>query len=192
MRSPSSPKYSMSVSGRTLASGENDGIARAPLQKLAQRTQHVVLLNGFFHPRTLHRDYERHGVHAKSYDAKLNPKSHDFQDFRLDVRIRGVQIGLKIVEAVEIPRARGLVVRPGRFLYSRKHHSLVAVGRLLIGPNIPVAIFRVGITARVLKPRMPIRGVIDHEIHNDANAALLGSVRELDEIAQRAVARIYP
>ena len=33
----------------------------------------------------------------------LNPESHDFQDFRLDVRVRGVQIGLKIVEAVEIP-----------------------------------------------------------------------------------------
>src|SRR6266850_8209787 len=46
--------------------------------------------------------------------------------------------------------------------------------------------------ARRLKPRMPIRGVIDHEIHNDTNAALLGSVRELDEIAQRAVARIHP
>ena len=39
---------------------------------------------------------------------------------------------------------------------------------------------------------MPVRGVIDHEIHNDTNASLLGSVREFDEIAERAVARIHP
>ena len=38
---------------------------------------------------------------------------------------------------------------------------------------------------------MLVRGMIDHEIYKDANAALLGSVCELDEIAGRAVARIH-
>jgi ACT domain-containing protein len=37
---------------------------------------------------------------------------------------------------------------------------------------------------------MLVGGVIDHEINNYANATLLGSVRELDEIAKRAMARI--
>ena len=38
---------------------------------------------------------------------------------------------------------------------------------------------------------MLVGRVIDHEIHNDTNASLLGSVGELDEIAKGAVARIH-
>ena len=41
---------------------------------------------------------------------------------------------------------------------------------------------------RFLEPRMLIRGVVDDEIDDDADAALLRRVRELDEIAERAVA----
>jgi hypothetical protein len=32
--------------------------------------------------------------------------------------------------------------------------------------------------------------VIDHEIDDDANSTLLGGVRELDKVAERAVARV--
>jgi hypothetical protein len=37
---------------------------------------------------------------------------------------------------------------------------------------------------------MLIRGVIDNEIDNDADAALSAAMSEFDEIAERAVARI--
>ena len=37
---------------------------------------------------------------------------------------------------------------------------------------------------------MLVGRVIDDEVDDDANAALLGLVRELDEIAERAVARV--
>ena len=37
---------------------------------------------------------------------------------------------------------------------------------------------------------MLVRGVIDDEVDDHADAALLGAVRELDEVAERAVARI--
>ena len=67
---------------------------------------------------------------------------------------------------------------------------LLACGGFFFGPDIPVAIFRVGIAPRLLEPGMLVGGVIDHEIDDDADAALLGAVGELDEIAERAVARI--
>ena len=41
-----------------------------------------------------------------------------------------------------------------------------------------------------LKPGVLIGGVIDHEVDDDADAALLAAVGEFDEVAQRAVARI--
>ena len=47
-----------------------------------------------------------------------------------------------------------------------------------------------GIAPRVLEPGVLVRGVIHHEIDEHADAALLGPVRELDEIAERAVAGI--
>ena len=44
--------------------------------------------------------------------------------------------------------------------------------------------------ARRLEPFMLVGGVIDDEIDDDANAALLAAMGELDEVAERAVARI--
>ena len=67
---------------------------------------------------------------------------------------------------------------------------LSACGRLLLRPDVPVAVLRIGIAARLLEPRMLIRGVVDDEIDQHADAALLGAVGELDEVAERAVARI--
>ena len=37
---------------------------------------------------------------------------------------------------------------------------------------------------------MLVGGVVDDEVDDHADAALLGAVRELDEVAERAVARI--
>jgi len=37
---------------------------------------------------------------------------------------------------------------------------------------------------------MPVGGVVDDEIDNDADAVLLGGVRELDEVAERTIGRI--
>ena len=42
----------------------------------------------------------------------------------------------------------------------------------------------------LLEPRMLVRGVVHDEVDQHAHAALLRAVRELDEIAERAVARI--
>jgi len=64
--------------------------------------------------------------------------------------------------------------------------------RLLVGPDIPIAVFRVRTTARLSKPWMPVGSVIDHQIHDDAYTSLVRPVRKFDEIAQRAVARIHP
>jgi hypothetical protein len=126
----------------------------------------------------------------KAGDAELNPEAHDLEDLRLHLRMRGVEVGLKVIEAVEVPGAGLPVIAPGRLLHARKHHAAIGARWLLLRPHVPVAIFRLGILARRLEPGMLVRGVVDDEIDEHADAALLGAVGELDEVADGAVARI--
>ena len=60
----------------------------------------------------------------------------------------------------------------------------------LSAQTIPVAVLRIRRTSRVAKPRMRIRGVIDHKIDDDPHAALPAAMGEFDKVAQAAVARI--
>src|SRR6478672_1929419 len=187
MRSPSRPKYSMSVAGSTLASAR---MMASPFRHCRNSRQHVVLLNRLSHLRPFGRDHERHRVHPEAGDAELDPEPHDFQDFRLYMRVRRVEIRLEIVEAMEIPGAGFLVAAPGRFLHPRKHHAGIGIGRFLFRPYIPVAIGRIFLLARLLEPGMLIGSVVDDEIDDDADAALLAAMGELDEVTERSIARI--
>ena len=117
----------------------------------------------------------------------LEPEPHDLEDLGLNLGIRGVEVRLEIIEAVEVPSLRLLVVRPRRFLHAGKHHAGIGLARLLVGPDVPVAERRVRIAPRRLEPGMLVRRVVDHEIDDHPDAALLGRVGELDEIAERAV-----
>src|ERR1700730_16494520 len=83
-----------------------------------------------------------------------------------------------------------LVTRPCRFLHAGKNHSLAGAGGALVGPAIPVAVLRIRRASCVAKPGMGIRGVIDDEIDNDANASLPAAVSEFHEVTERAVSRI--
>jgi hypothetical protein len=167
--------------------GEDDGIAFAPLQKFPERAQHVVLLDRLAHVRALGRNHKRDGIHAEAGDAELDPETHDLQDLGLHVRIRRVEIRLEVVEAMKIPGARLLVIGPRRFLRTGKHHAFVGVGGLFVRPDVPIAIFRFRIATRLPEPGVPVGRVVDHEIDDDANPALLGAVSKLHEVAERAV-----
>jgi hypothetical protein len=104
--------------------------------------------------------------------------------------MRGVEVGLEVVETMEVPRLGFLVVAPGRFLHARKYHALIGARRLLLRPNVPIAVLRTGVLARLLEPRVLVRRVVDHEVDEHTYATLLRAVGEFDKIADRAVARI--
>jgi hypothetical protein len=127
---------------------------------------------------------------AKAGDAELQPVAHDAQDFSTHVRIVHVEIRLEVVEHMIEVLARQLVVRPHRLLHAREHHALVPTRRPLLRPDVPVAQRRFRIAPRSLKPRMLVRSVIDDQVDDHADAALVRLVHELDELAARAVARI--
>jgi hypothetical protein len=158
--------------------------------EFTERAQYVVLLDRGADLRSLGGDHERDRVHPETGHAGLNPETHDLEDLGLHMRVRGIEVGLEVVEAVEVPGSCFLVVGPGGFLHARKHHALVGIGGLLVGPDIPVAIRRVLRASGFAKPGMRIRGVVDDEVDDDADAALPAAMGEFDKVAQRAVARI--
>src|SRR5262245_14573386 len=91
---------------------------------------------------------------------------------------------------MEIPGLGLLVVAPSRLLHARKYHAVIGARRLLLRPNVPIAVLRIGIIARLLKPWMLIRRVVDDEIDEHPYSALLRAVGEFDKVADCAVARI--
>ena len=122
----------------------------------------------------------------KPDDAELQPEADDLLDLLADPRVGHVEVGLEVVEAVVVPRARLLVERPRRVLVAGEHHPLAAVGRLGLGPHVPVAVRRCRIGAGGLEPRVLVGRVVDDEVDHHPDAAVAGLVDELDEVAERA------
>src|SRR5262245_36191947 len=158
--------------------------------ELAELAEHVILLLGLADLGSFGRDDERHRIHPEAGNAQLNPEPHDLENLGLHLRMRGVEVGLEVIEAVEIPRLGLLIVAPGRLLHARKDHAVVGARRLLLRPNVPIAVLRSWVLARLLEPRVLVRRVVDDEIDEHPYAALFRAVSEFDKIADHAVARI--
>jgi len=155
-----------------------------------ETAQHVVLLLGFAHVRSLGGDDERHRIHAEAGNPQLDPESHDLEDLGLHLLSRGVEVGLEVIEAVEVPGFGFLVVAPGGLLHARKHHAAIGARRLAFGPDVPVAILRIRLLAGFPEPCVLVRGMIDDQVDEHADAALLCAMGEFDKIADGAVAWI--
>jgi hypothetical protein len=92
-----------------------------------------------------------------------------------------------IVEPVEIVLTGFPVERPGRRLLAGKDDPLRVILRARVRPYVPVAIKRVLIQSRVLKPRARIGRVIYHQVHDHPDAQRLCAIHELDEVSERSV-----
>ena len=128
-----------------------------------ERPKHVVLLDRRSDLGALGGDHEWDSIHAKAGHTELNPETHDLEDLGLDAWIGCVEVGLEVVETMEVPRLGFLIVRPGGLLHAGKYHAFAGVSRLLVGPHIPVAVSRVLRASRFPKPWMRVRSVVDHE-----------------------------
>lgn len=132
-----------------------------------------------------------HRVEAQTVDPHVEPEAQDAQDVRQHARIVVVEVGLVRIEAVPEIGLRHRVPGPVRRL--RVEEDDPRAGELLVrvAPDIVVAPDRTGFGfARPLKPGMLVRGVVDHELRDDPDAAVVRRRHELAEIAHGAVSRI--
>jgi hypothetical protein len=122
--------------------------------------------------------------------AEAEPIADDPVDLLTDARVIRVQVGLEVEEAVEVPLAYVLRVRPRRLLDTREHDSRSRVTRPLLRPHVPVAVRRVPAAAGVEEPRVTVRRVVYDKVENDADPTSLGVGHEICEVAARSEPRI--
>jgi hypothetical protein len=130
-------------------------------------------------------EHERNRVDAEAGHSEPEPIADDAVYLVPDEGIPRVQVGLEVVEAVEVPRPRVFRVGPRRALHAGEDDTRARVGRALLGPDVPVAVRGVLGPARVEEPGMAIRRVVDDEIEQHADTAPVRLVQELDEVAAR-------
>ena len=126
------------------------------------------------------------GVEPKASDAAFVPPAGHVEHGVVHRGIAPVQIGLLRIEKVVVKLSGLRIHRPRRSAKGRD--PIVRLGRTFaVVPHVPVALRRVTRRLRIDEPGMLIRRVIHHEIHDDANAALLRFLLHAIKIGQRSV-----
>ena len=128
---------------------------------------------------------ERHGVDPEARQAQLEPEAHDLGDLVAHLRIGDVEVGLVLVELVQVVLPGLLVELPDAVLLVGED-DLLLLGRRLVAPDVEVAVGRVLALAGALEPRVLVAGVVDDEVGDDPHAAVLRGADDLDEVAEAA------
>ena len=108
-------------------------------------------------------------------------------------RTRGfgdVEVGLLLVEAVQVPLPRLLRQRPDARLLVGEDDLLLRVRRRVGAPDVEVAERRVDAALGRPEPRVLDRGVVDDEVDDHPHAAVLRRPDDLDEVAVGAQPRV--
>lgn len=127
---------------------------------------------------------------ASMRKPETQPESHYFEDLGLHFGIRCVEVRLEFIEAVKIPGFRNLIAAPRGLLHPWKDYSCVCLRGFALRPDIPIAAGRCRITSGLLEPWVLVRGMVDDEVDQNPDATLFAAMRELNEVAQCAIARI--
>ena len=122
------------------------------------------------------------GVEADAVHAEVEPEADDVEDFLLHGRVVVIQVRLVGEETVPVVLLAHRVEGPVRFLgVDEDDAGLVVLGGI-IRPDVVIAVGPAGIHARLLEPVVRIRGVVDGEVRDDADPALVGAVNQGDEV----------
>ena len=133
---------------------------------------------------------ERHGVDPESGKPQLQPESHDPGHLVAHRRVGHVEVGLVLVEPVQVVLAGLVVTGPEALLLVGEDDALFGVGWRLVAPDVPVPLGRLAAAARLLEPRVLVRGVVDDQVCDHAHAAVVRGADELHEVAERAEPRV--
>ena len=179
----SSPKnVRWSSGGRLTSPSSTASPLRRPRKRRRSRVQLVrVHHRAAGHPHRL--EHERDGVDAEAAEPLLEPEADDLRDLVADLRVGHVEVGLVRVEAVQVVLAGLLVPRPVGVLLVGEDEVAGLLRRLLVDPDVEVAVGGVRVRARGLEPRVLVGGVVHHQVGDHADAAVARGAHQLDEVA---------
>src|SRR5205085_6501247 len=63
-----------------------------------------------------------------------------------------VEVGLEVIESMEVPSLGLSIVGPGGLLHARKNHAAMGARWFLLRPDVPIALFGMRVLARLLEP----------------------------------------
>ena len=127
-----------------------------------------------------------HRVQPEPVDTEVEPKANDVDHRFLHGRVVVVQVRLVGEEPVPVELAADRIECPVRLFGVDEDDPGVGVLIAGVAPHVVVAVWPVGIVARLLKPRVRLGGVVHHQVGDDADAALVGGVEQRDEIVDGA------
>ncbi|MET4796433.1 hypothetical protein ABIF64_008611 [Bradyrhizobium japonicum] len=126
------------------------------------------------------------GVEPEAVDAGIQPALHHLDERADHARIVEIEVRLVREEAVPVERPGLGVPGPVRFLGVGEDDPRALVFLVGVAPDIPVAGARARMAAaRALEPFVLVGGVIDDELGDDAQAALLRFLDEALEVLHR-------
>ena len=179
------------VLGPLVGLGEQHAVAVARIELGAQPLQDLVRLGQVLVVRALALDQIGHGVETHAVDPHVEPEAHHVGHLAKHPRIVEIEVGLMGVEAVPVIGLRHRVPRPVRFLGVDEDDA--RAGEFLVGvaPDIVIAPGRAALgAAGALKPGMLVRGVVDHELGDDAQIAPVRRAHEGAEIVHPSIGRV--
>jgi hypothetical protein len=130
---------------------------------------------------------KRHGggVEAKPVGTQIEPERHDGPDLVHDGGGLDVEIGFEPVELVEVPRGARVIPGPDALLDPGEDRLRWAARRRIVGPDVVVEVGRMA-RARGAKPGVLVRGVLDDEVGDEADAARGRGLTERGEAFETA------
>ena len=131
------------------------------------------------------------GIEAQPVDTHVEPEVEDLEHGLLDHRVGEVEVGLVGVEAVPEVRLGHRVPRPVRGLEVLEDDAGVGVALGVVAPHVGVTLGRAARrTPGALEPRVLVGRVVDDQLGDDAEAAVVGGGEEAPELAQVAVVAV--
>ena len=127
-----------------------------------------------------------HRVDAEAVDAARLPEAQDLEHRLPHLGVAPVEVRLLGQVGVVVALARRLVPLPRR---AAEHRDPV-VGRVPVAPEVPVALGALPRRARLLEPRVQVRGVVGDEVQHDLDAVLVRGRHQRVEVVHRPERRV--
>jgi hypothetical protein len=130
-----------------------------------------------------------HGVQPEPVDTEVEPEPHDVEHRLLNSGVVVVEIRLMVEEPVPVELAADRIKRPVRVFGVDEDDPGVRVLVAAVAPHVVIAVWSVGVAARLLEPGVRFRRVVHHQVGDDPDAPPVRSVEELDEVIDGAELR---
>ena len=189
--SSASPKYSAASSGHWFASASSIRLGKRSSTCRRRSFRKRVRLGEVLADGAGALVEVRHGVQAQAVDADPEPVVDHREQRPPDVGAVEVQVRLVRVEAVPVVLLRHRVPGPVRRLEVGEDDPRVAVAVGGVAPDVEVAPAAAGRRAAgALEPGVLVGGVVQHQLGDHAQAAVVRAADELGDVAHRPVGRV--